>query len=271
MKSYKYVGNKNKMIYFLSALAVLLFAGIIFVAFSPDLYRNIGFKLAYSKYAIFATPEKMNALNDDSVLWSKREHIPITIVLHGAGAEYYRDVFGTVVWLREQGIPAVSFDYDYKDSPEVSVGKLKQFVETILQDTQTTKVNIYGICLGGIIAKDYAYEFDGAKNIDHLVTVISPAINGKPLAHYFNKLFSFDPDPWMVIIGKLENINPVEKHAYFYCMKDLLVPNGYQHAAIGNYVPMDCGHAFINVNPELLSAGVRFMEDRYMDDLLKSN
>jgi len=252
---------KNQAIFIGLLLPVLL---LLCMAIYAGFFKDFAFKIKYGSYSFFGTKEKMNAINVESIAKSKKDRTNVTVVIHGAGAEYYKDVYGTVIWLKEQGMNPISFDYDFRESPDVSAGRLKKFIEETLLETGNEKVDILGICLGGMLAKYYAQEYGGASSIRKLVTIISPAlvIPEKEPAYIYDKYFSFDPDPWNEILVKLENINPVVDHLYLYCRKDLLVPSKYQRAEIGNYFGFDCGHAFINTNPQLLQKAGEFLETR---------
>lgn len=251
-----------KMILAFLSVFILLF--IFFFLIPSGYFRNFSFKWHYSAYSSSGTPEKMDALNKESIDNSRKDGKPITIMIHGAETTYYKDVFGTVVWFKEQGVNAVSFDYDFKAAPDVSAQKLSDFVDLVLKETRTEKVNIIGTCLGGIVAKYYAAEFNGAEHIDKLITVISPArpIPQTAIAYQYDRLFSFDPEPWNQVLEGLQYKNPVKDHIYFYCKNDITVPAKYQFSSVGNFIGLECEHSFNNVNPEVLHPALEFINKK---------
>lgn len=236
------------------AVVILVIVVILFA----DVFRNLPFKLHYNQYSFSGTKEKMDALNQDSLAQARIAKQNVTIVIHGAETEYYKDPFGTVVWFRENGVNAVSFDYDFKAAPDESAQKLAAYVQEILQQTGTTKVNIFAVCLGGTLARYYTLNFGGAAYVENLVTVISPAvpIPASDLAYQYNKHFSFNPEPWNDVLEKIKDRNAVDKHIYFYCKRDLTVFPKYQYSEKGNFEGLICGHMLNNVNPEPLRAAL---------------
>lgn len=245
---------------------VLGFMLLILALSSPEFFRNLGFKLKYDLYSWSGSKEKMDAFNRESIEKSKKSGERVLLVIHGAGAQYYGDVYGTAIWLRQQGMNPVSFDYDYKEKPEDSVKKLASYVDSLLLETGKEKIDIYGICLGGVLARYYAEEYGGLSKIENLVTVISPAVSlpSSEIAYQYDKYFSFDPEPWNVVLEKFKNKNSVKKHLYIYCKKDIIVPTKYQFSENGNFLGLDCGHAFVNSNPEILQSGLDFISKQNM-------
>jgi len=252
--------NKKMVFIFLIILFLSIFLFLLFSGF----FRNFDEKIRYGGYSFKGTAKEMDALNEDSIKKSAEEKNLITVVIHGAGSEYYSDVFGTVLWFKEKKYNVVSFDYDYKADPIESTKKLSVFVDETLKKTGTKKINIYGICLGGIIARYYAEKLDGAQYINKLVTVVSPIIplpQNEP-AYLYDKYFSFNPEPWNNIIKELNEEKSVSQHLYIYCKKDLLVPAKYQHTPGGNFLGLNCDHSFVNVNPEILNVALNFFENK---------
>lgn len=241
-----------------------LIIGIVLFLTLNGFFNGFSFKLKYGTLSFFGTKEKMNTLNQESITDSKNGNEIATIIIHGAGASYYKDVYGMTVWLKSQGFNPISFDYDYKDSPDISAEKLAEFVDEVLVKTDKSKVNILGLCLGGLLAKYYVQEFNASDKIEKFVSVVSPAkiIPKKEPAYQYNKFFSFDPEPWNFVLKELENKNPIDNHLYIYCKKDLLVPSKYQFSQEGNYLGLSCGHSFINSNPEILNRTVDFFQKK---------
>ncbi|MFZ2187453.1 MAG: alpha/beta fold hydrolase [Candidatus Moraniibacteriota bacterium] len=248
-----------KVILVFSLICILSFA--VFFVIPSGFFKNFSFKWHYYAYSFSGTPEKMDALNKESIDTSRTTGKPITIVIHGAETTYYKDVYGTVVWFKENGVNVVSFDYDFKAAPDVSARKLSDFVDETLKETGTRKVNIMGTCLGGILAKYYAENFGGAEHIDKLITVISPArpIPETAIAYQYDTLFSFDPASWNQVLAGLQDKNPVKDHMYFYCKNDITVPAKYQFSSVGNFIGLECEHSFNNVNPEVLEPALDFI------------
>lgn len=246
----------------LISLAALLALWIIFALNSSRYFKNFNTKLYYTLLSFSGTREKMDALNKESIDLAKKSQTSVTILIHGAGAVYYKDVYGTSRWFKESGLNVVSFEYDYKAPPEESAEKLSVYVDKVLMETRTEKVNIIGICLGGVTARYYVEKLNGASRLDKLITIISPAvpIPSTELAYKYNKNFSFDPEPWNGVLEYIQDKNSVKKHLYISCKKDLLVPFAYQISRQGNFRELACGHSFINVNPDILQAALDFIQ-----------
>lgn len=249
-------------------LAIIFLISFIFVAFIlwiiyfGTLSNLSFFKIKYRLLSLFSTSEKMDKLNQESIDKSKEDKKEITIIIHGAAANYYRDIYGTAVWLREQGINAVSFDFNYKDSPDISAEKLNLYVDDLLNQTGTQKVNIVGFCLGGSLAEYYAEKYAGFKKIGKLVTVLSP-LKPMPESGFFykiDKLIFFNPDPWNDATSYLQNRYPVADTLHIYGKKDIIIPTKYQIPDKGNSVGLDVGHSpLINVDPEILNITLKFI------------
>ena len=243
-------------------LLVLIFGLACYIIFSPNYFKKLGFELKYGIKSLFSTPKKMDDFNAESVKNSKRTGKEITIIIHGAAARYYTDVYGAAVWYKEKGLNPVSFDYNFKALPDDSAQKLGRYIDEILQQTNTKKVNIIGICSGGMLAKYYAEKFDGAKKINKLITVVSPAkiIPENSFVYRFDKMFIFNPEPYNKVLEITQNKNPVEKHLYIYSKNDFLISEKYQTSESGNYVGLYLGHSpFTNVNPDMLNAALDFI------------
>lgn len=255
------LNNKKMHTTFLIVLVVIV-SGLLSFAIYSGYFSNFGFKLRYSLIALKGSKDEMDFINKESVENAKKNKQKVLLLIHGAGSNYYDDVFGTVKWFKEGGANVVSFDYDFMDPPEDSVKKLSAYIDDLLMETGTEKVDIYGICLGGILARHYAQDFGGSGKIGSLVTVLSPAvpIPETAIAYKYDKIFAFDPAPWNVVLERIKNVNPVKKHIYLYCKKDIIVPTKYQHSEVGNYVGFNCGHAFVNENLEILQKASEFLK-----------
>jgi hypothetical protein len=239
-----------------SALVTLwgIYIGFIDISF---------FSLRYRFLSLFSSAEKMDKFNQKSIENAKNNKKEITILIHGADANYYSDEYGTAVWLREQGINVVSFDYDFKASPDVSVEKLNLYINNILKETGTEKINIVGTCLGGMLAGYYAKKFDGAKNINKLVTVLTPLnrLSENDIFYKIDKIFSFNPDPWNKISDYLQGKESVLKTLHIYSTNDLIIPTKYQFRKGDNFIPVDVGHSpLMNVNPKILNLILNFIK-----------
>ncbi len=245
----------------IAVFGVLILLLVLFAASSPEYFRNFGFKMRYDTIAFFGTREKMDAINSESIDAVKKNGGELTIIVHGTATEYYQDVYGTALLFRERGLNVVSFDYDYKADPDISAQRLSRYVEMLRAETGVGKVNIIGICLGGMLVRYYVEQYDGARFVDHLITAGSPVnvIPATDPAYQYNRFFSFDPVPWNAVSAKIQGKSSVEKNMYIYCERDYAVRTKYQVGTVGNYVGMDCGHTFLSINPEILTADLNFI------------
>ncbi len=250
----------------IAGIIVVVLTVLLVIAWlnSSNYFNNFSSKLYYSLISLSGTREKMDTFNEESIENAKKNQTSLTILVHGAGAEYYKDVYGTALWFKENGLRVVSFEYDYKDSPDMSAKKLSQYVDEVLKETKTKKLNIIGICLGGVTARYYVEKLHGSEKVDKLVTIISPAIPipSTELAYKYNKNFSFNPEPWNGVLEYIQDKNSVEKHLYISCRKDILVPLKYQISRKGNFKELTCGHSFINVNPDILNEALNFINKK---------
>lgn len=212
--------------------------------------------------SIFSSPEKMDKFNNETIENVKNNKKEITILIHGADSNYYSDEYGTAVWFRLQGINVVSFDYDFKALPDDSAQKLNLYVDNILKQTGTQKVNIIGTCLGGDLAEYYAEKFNGAKHIDKLITILTPLnhISESDILYKFDEMFSFNPSSWNKAIDFLQNKNSVSKTLHIYSTNDFIIPTKYQFQNGDNFVPVKAGHSpLMNVDPEILNIALNFI------------
>lgn len=246
-------------------IVLLIILVVFFVLWAVYIgsFLDISFsKLKYRFLSIFSTPEKMDKFNQESINFAKENKKEITIIIHGADANYYNDVYGTALWLREQKINAVSFDYDYKALPDVSAKKLELYIDSLLNQTKTEKVNIVGFCLGGNLAQYYAEKYNGSEKIDKLVTILSPLklIPKTEIFYKINKLMGFNPDPWNEALLYTQDKNSVSDVLHIYGTKDIIVPVKYQISDKGNSIAVALGHSpLMTVDPKILNLVLDFI------------
>lgn len=250
-----------KLLYIILLIALVIF--FVFWIVYIGSFKNVSIlKLRYRLLSIFSTAEKMDKLNQESINTAKENKKEITIIIHGAAANYYQDIYGTALWLKEQKINAVSFDYNYKDLPDVSVKKLSLYVDDILKQTGTEKVNMVGFCLGGNLALYYAEKYNEAEKINKIITVLSP-LKPMPASGIFykiDKLMGFNPDPWNEVLLYLQDKNNTVNTLHIYGAKDTIVPTKYQIPDKGNSLGLDLGHSpLITVDPEILNPILDFI------------
>lgn len=244
-------------------IVVLVAVSVLASYMFPSFLKKLEFELAYRMYSYSGTREKMDAFDRESVANAGRNGKPVLIIVHGADTEYYRDPFGAAIWFREQGINVVSFDYDYRAAPDSSAQKLSDYVDQVMRETKTDKVDLWGVCLGGMLARYYSEHFDGAKHIGRLITTAAPAnyrVHPGGIAYQFNQRFLFNVDPWNEAMKYVTDKNSVRDHIYIYCKEDWIIPVSDQVSAQGNFFGLDCGHTYNDVNPDILGTVLGFLK-----------
>ncbi len=91
------------------------------------------------------------------------------------------------------------FTYDWRKSAKEIAGNLNSFVENVLEQAQTDKVNIVAVSMGGMVSSAYLY-WHGADKINNLVYVSSAHNGTYGPGDAFNGDIYFDSD---VIYGRL--------------------------------------------------------------------
>ena len=246
-------------------LVILVIFFVLWIIYIGQFANVSFFKLKHRLLSIFATSEKMDKFNQESINTAKENKKEITIIIHGAAANYYNDVYGTALWLREQGINAVSFDYDYKALPDVSAKKLSLFVDNILEQTKTGKVNIVGFCLGGNLAEYYTEKYNSAQKINKIITVLTP-LKPMPASGIFykiDKLMAFNPDPWNEVLLYLQDKNSITNVLHIYGTEDIIVSTKYQIPDKGNSIAVALGHSpLMTVDPKILNLVLDFINKK---------
>jgi len=146
--------------------------------------------------------------------------------------------------------------------PDISAKKLSLYIDDILKQTGTEKVNIVGFCLGGNLAEYYAEKFGGSKKMNKLITVLSPLrpMPSTGIFYEIDKLMSFNPDPWNEVLSYMQDKTPVFDTLRVYGKKDIIVPTKYQIPDKGDSIGLDLGHSpLISVDPEILNLVQNFI------------
>ncbi len=231
---------------------IFIFSSVVFIILLVLWIIYIGsfshlsfFSLYYRFQSLFATSQKIDQLNSQSIERAKETKTNVTILLHGAVSDY-KDLYGAAIWLKKQGFNPVIFNYSYKDSPYLITKNFNSYVSAILNTTQTKKVNIVGMCVGGIVGEYYAKKFDGSKNIDKMVTILTPliAIPSTDVWYIIDKTFFFDPAPWNETLTFLNETDSVEKTLHIYSKNDFIINTKYQlWEGKKNFVNVDIWHS----------------------------
>ncbi|MDP2925004.1 MAG: alpha/beta hydrolase [Nanoarchaeota archaeon] len=194
--------------------------------------KNLGdtiHELYYSTYTLFGTKNKVDKINNQSILEAKKNKSEITILLHGMLANYYKTMFFIIKFFRKNNIPIVSVGYDYKDDFLKSSKLVKEQILGIMKKAGIKKVNIIGVCLGGVIARIIAEELDGKKFINKLITVYAPfkPVSHKALGYKINDFLgnlSKDND---VFLRDYKKKFTVKNHLAIFCTNDEMLGKQY--------------------------------------------
>lgn len=98
---------------------------------------------------------------------------PPVILLHG----YNHNRAATwplMAWLRRKGWAAFTLDHAGVDTIEGRAHRLKRRVEVIRQITGAPRVDLVGHSMGGLVARYYVEQLDGASAVGRLITLGTP-------------------------------------------------------------------------------------------------
>lgn len=210
----------------------------------------------------FGTRKKVDGLNKINLEKVKTEKQDLNILLHGSSANYHRSMYSTIKLLSRFGVDVISVGYDYKDQIKKSSKDIKKQIESLMNDTHVKKVNIIGLCLGGLVARYYAEKLEGKKNINKLVTIYAPI---KPIPRYeigviINKIFGGKPKIYNQALEEIQDDHTVKDHLYIYGLRDMIIKPEYSTHHKAKHVSNEDGHLFISYNPKAILIATKFLK-----------
>lgn len=219
-------------------------------------------KYIYAIITILGTKKKVDAINEENIRRAKEKGKEVTILLHGTLANYYKTMYCTIIILKKLGLDVVSIGYNYNTPIEDSGAEIKKKIEKILKETNKKKVNIFGICLGGVVARYYAEVLGGKEKINRLVTLQSPIwkIPEKDTGAVANSLFGGRPRLYNSGIEKIKNKHTVKDYLYICSLDDLIIKPEYSiHTGLNCHI-LRGGHLFASYYTEALRTAAVFIK-----------
>jgi pimeloyl-ACP methyl ester carboxylesterase len=222
----------------------------------------------YPLWVFAGSKEKVDRMNEDSILAAQHGNGEVTILLHGILTKYYTGVYWAILWFKRQGINVVSLGYDYNASLENSALAIKDWVDAIIARPGITRINMVGISLGGGVARYYIERLGGKDVVHRLVTIFTPLIPPKDdefsMAVLMERLFGNEEitKESLEQARSVTTLFSVEQLAMYGTSDFIVRPHSYP---IGNVpprvtlVPISGGHTFVSYNTDAMELALQFL------------
>lgn len=217
--------------------------------------RGIATHLALYPLGLFEAPLRRNGEHADSDTFD----LPVVLV-HG----YFHNRSGFFFLaraLRKRGFRWVyGMNYNPIGSSIPSLAaRLARNVDDVLRVSGAPRVHLIGHSLGGLVARWYVQQMDGAPSVDHCVTIGTPH-NGTYAAYAGFGRAAKEMRPGSELLGRLREGFPSCETRFVNVYSDLdvlIVPPSSavlpQRPTVRNHLIEDFGHTSLLVSPELIS------------------
>lgn len=226
-------------------------------------------KIYYSIYTLIGTKKIVDKWNHEAMDKCRKENKPITILVHGIFANYYRTMYPTIKFLRKRDINVFSVGYDYKKDSFSQAKEIESKISEVIKKANAQKINIIGISLGGSVVRVYAELLSGKKYIDKMVTVLSPLkLKEESIARKMtiaisgNKIFAKD----VAIFKKIEKNFSVKNYLAIYGIKDWILGDIFPISIKIKQIGIKGGHLFVSYNKEALKLAVRYIKGEKIEE-----
>jgi len=221
--------------------------------------RNNSIGIYYGVRGLFVSDRKIDEMNERSLEGVRRGE-ELTVLLHGTANR--RSTYGAIRMLEKEGVDVVSLGYDYKQAVEKSSKEIGEMIDDLMDKEDVKRINIIGICLGGLVARYYAEVLGGKKYIDKLVTIYTPlkTIPSTEIGYKLNQLIGGEPEIYNRALEKIEGVNSVKKHLFIYSCDDGIIRPRYGVYEGFNQVCLRGGHLLVSYNPESLKIAAEFVK-----------
>ena len=173
------------------------------------------------------TKKIVDNINKENIKELKNNNKIPTILIHGNFQNYHSFMIEVLKWFKKNDLLVISVGYDYKESLEKSVIKVKKQIEDILQKTNSKKINIIALSYGGIVARTYIEKYEGYKKVNKLVTICTPyfPVNKYSLGFFLNWLVGGHGKEDNKTLKELLTKNSIKNHLAICAKNDLIIGN----------------------------------------------
>ncbi|MFA5856235.1 MAG: hypothetical protein WC867_02685 [Candidatus Pacearchaeota archaeon] len=230
-------------------------------------FENNFLKIYFALGTIFGSKSKVDKMNQKSIneVYLSKGKKELTIIIHGTSASYYRTMYPMLKWFRKNDIPAVSIGYNSRYPVNFAALSIKEQIEEVMKKAKTKKINLIGVCLGGVISRYYVEKLDGRYNINKLITVFSPLkpVNKSSPAYLLHQLLDLNIEKNNKFVKEIENSFSVKDYIALYGMNDYFIGfDQYPSKKNITQVPIEGGHLFVSFNVSAMKAALAFLKGK---------
>lgn len=221
----------------------------------------------YAMVTNLGNKRSVDWINEKNMIWYKtHDKIPV-IIVHGAMSNYHKTLYSTIMLLKSKGIRVISVGYDFHTSIEHASKIIQKRIDEIMEVTGKRKIDLIGICLGGLISRYYAEELGGKKHIHRLVTAYSPIrpIPKKEFGYHLNELMGGKPGLYNRGLKKIENKHTLEDYLYIYTTDDHIILPKYAIYKGTNQKALKGGHLMVSYRMPVIREIARFLKNKKME------
>lgn len=221
--------------------------------------KNNSIGIYYGLRGVFVSEKTIDEINERN-LERVRKGGELTVLLHGTATR--KSTYGAIKMLQKRGVDVVSLGYNYKSPIDESSKKIGEMIDDLMDKGDVKKINMIGICLGGLVARYYAEVLGGKKYIEKLVTIYSPlkSIPSTEIGYKLNKFIGGEPEIYNRALERIEGINSIEKHLFIYSCDDGIIHEKYGVEEGFNQICLRGGHLLVSYNPEGLEVAAEFVK-----------
>lgn len=229
--------------------------------------RRLFLRFVYPLWAVVATREKVDSLNEESLRAAEKGNGEVTIILHGIMTNYYSAVYWALLWFKRSKINVVSLGYDYRDDLKTCALQIKPQIDAIIARPGIKKINMVGISLGGQVARYYIEKLGGKDVVNRLVTVFSPLIAPNDSDFSIAKVMTELSGNKEITRISLEHTRSIEnsfsvEHLALYGTSDLIVGKLAHPLILSSnvmLVPVPGGHTLVSYNTTAMEYALEFI------------
>ena len=209
------------------------------------------------------TKEKIDEINMTNLDEIKEKGLELNIFLHGILQNYHSFLMSTIKWFEKKGTIIIPVGYNFREDLDLSSKYVKQTVDSFMQISNKSKINIIGVSYGGLVCRYYAEELNGKEFIDKLITVGTPycPVSKNNLAYWFSKFTGGNPDIDNKYIESMKKINSVKNHLAIRLLDDLIMPIDKIECDNVREVFVRGGHHPSSHHPERLEVILKYLNE----------